>query len=104
VEEVAAGVAIDLGRCQEFHDQLVWMRANNRSALRRLRLVGTDVPGSGGSPLPALEEVADYLRWADPDALPLGHAAYCVELPVAGTGRLPVGLALLDLGVLAPWS
>jgi erythromycin esterase len=76
VEEVAAaGVAIDLGRCQEFHDQLVWMRANNRSGLRRLRLVGTDVPGSGGSPLPALEEVADYLRWADPDALPLAEQA-----------------------------
>jgi erythromycin esterase len=76
VEEVAAaGVAIDLGRCREFHDQLAWMRAHNRTAAQRLRLVGTDVPGSGGSPLPALEAVAAYLREADPDALPLAEQA-----------------------------
>jgi erythromycin esterase len=71
----AAGVAIDLGRCREFHDQLAWMRAHNRTATRRLRLVGTDVPGSGGSPLPALEQLAAYLRGADPDALPLAEQA-----------------------------
>jgi erythromycin esterase len=71
----AAGLAIDLGRCREFHDQLAWMRAHNRTATRRLRLVGTDVPGSGGSPLPALEAVAGYLRGADPDALPLAERA-----------------------------
>jgi erythromycin esterase len=76
VEELAAaGVAIDLGRCREFHDQLAWMRAHNRTARRRLRLVGTDVPGSGGSPLPAVEAVAGYLREADPDALPLAEQA-----------------------------
>jgi erythromycin esterase len=76
VEAVAAaGVAIDLGRCREFHDQLAWMRAHNHTAAQRLRLVGTDVPGSGGSPLPALEEVAGYLRGADPDALPLAEQA-----------------------------
>jgi erythromycin esterase len=75
-EEVAAtGVAIDLGRCREFYDQLAWMRAHNHTAPRRLRLVGTDVPGSGGSPLPALEAVAGYLRGADPDALPLAEQA-----------------------------
>jgi erythromycin esterase len=82
VEEVAAaGVAIDLGRCREFHDQLAWMRAHNRTTPRRLRLVGTDVPGSGGSPLPALEAVAGYLREADPDALLL------VEQAIALVGR-----------------
>jgi hypothetical protein len=76
VEEVAAaGVAIDLGRCREFHDQLAWMRAHKHTATKRLRLVGTDVPGSGGSPLPALEAVAAYLRSADPDALPLAEQA-----------------------------
>jgi erythromycin esterase len=76
VEAVAAvGVAIDLGRCREFHDQLAWMRAHNRTAAQRLRLVGTDVPGSGGSPLPALEQVAAYLRGADPDALALAEHA-----------------------------
>jgi erythromycin esterase len=76
VQEVAAaGLAIDLGRCREFHDQLAWMRTHNRIGARRLRLVGTDVPGSGGSPLPALEAVAAYLRGADPDALPLAEQA-----------------------------
>ena len=76
VQEVAAaGIAIDLGRCQEFHDQLAWMRAHNRTAARPVRLVGTDVPGSGGSPLPALEQVAGYLRGADPDALALVERA-----------------------------
>lgn len=76
MEEVAAaGVAIDLGRCREFHDQLAWMRAHKHTATKRLRLVGTDVPGSGGSPLPALEAVAAYLRSADPDALPLAEQA-----------------------------
>jgi hypothetical protein len=76
VEEVAAaGLAIELGRCREFHDQLAWMRAHKHTATRRLRLVGTDVPGSGGSPLPALEAVAAYLREADRDALPLAERA-----------------------------
>jgi erythromycin esterase len=76
VEEVAAaGLAIDLGRCREFHDQLAWMRAHNRTTTRPLRLVGTDVPGSGGSPLPALEQVAGYLRGTDPDALALAERA-----------------------------
>ena len=76
VAQVAAdGVAIDLGRCREFYDQLAWMRAHNRTATQRLRLVGTDVPGSGGSPLPALEAVAAYLRAADPDALALAEQA-----------------------------
>jgi erythromycin esterase len=76
VEEVAAaGLAIDLGCCREFHDQLAWMRAHNRTATPPLRLVGSDVPGSGGSPLPALQEVAAYLRGADPDALPLADQA-----------------------------
>ena len=76
VEEVAAaGVALDLGRCREFHDHLSWMRAHNHTAPRGLRLVGTDVPGSGGSPLPALEQVAGYLRRFDPDVFPLAERA-----------------------------
>lgn len=76
VEAVAAaGVALDLGRCREFHDHLAWMRAHNHTTAQPLRLVGTDVPGSGGSPLPALEQVAGYLRRFDPDALPLAEQA-----------------------------
>jgi len=70
-EVAAAGVAIELGRCREMHELLTWMRARNRSATTPLRFAGTDVPGSGGSPLPALEQVAAYLQQYDPDALPL---------------------------------
>ena len=70
-EVAAAGVAIDIGRCSEMHDHLTWMRAHNHTAAVPLRFTGTDVPGCGGAPLPALAAVADYLRWADPDALPL---------------------------------
>ena len=72
VEEVtAAGVAFNQGSTQEMHDHLEWMRAHNRTAAPPLRFAGTGVPASGGSPLPALGEVAAYLRRADPDALPL---------------------------------
>jgi erythromycin esterase len=70
-EVAAAGVAIELGRWREMHELLIWMRAHNRSATTPLRFAGTDVPGSGGSPLPALEAVAAYLQQYDPDALPL---------------------------------
>jgi erythromycin esterase len=99
VEEVAAaGVAIDLGRCREFYDQLAWMRHRNRTAPRRLRLVGTDVPGSGGSPLPALDEVARYLRRADPDALPLAEQAIALvrRYHDPATFRTLGGYATLD--------
>jgi len=72
VEEVAAaGVAFNQGRSREMYDQLAWMRSHNRTASPPLRFAGTGVPASGGSPLPALEEVAAYLRWADPDAMAL---------------------------------
>jgi erythromycin esterase len=66
-----AGVAFSQGRSQEMHDLLEWMRARNRTAAPALRFAGTGVPASGGSPLPALEKVATYLRRADPNALPL---------------------------------
>jgi erythromycin esterase len=70
-EVAAAGMAIDLGRCSEMHDLLTWMRAYNHTVAHPLRFAGTDLPGSGGSPLPALEMVGAYLRYYDPDALPL---------------------------------
>ena len=70
-EVAAAGVAFNQGCSQEMHDHLAWMRAHNSTAAPALRFAGTGVPASGGSPLPALEEVGAYLRRADPDALPL---------------------------------
>jgi erythromycin esterase len=77
VEEVAAvGVAFNQGRSREMHDLLEWVRVRNRTAAPPLRFAGASLPASGGSPLPALDAVADYLRREDPDALPLlEHAA-----------------------------
>lgn len=72
VADVAAtGMAIDLGLSHDLQDQLTWMRDHNLTGGPPVRLVGIDVPGSGGSALPALDEVAVHLRTADPDALPL---------------------------------
>jgi erythromycin esterase len=70
-EVAAAGIAIELGRRKEMHAQLEWMRAHNRAAAWPVQFAGTDVPGSGGSPLPAFDALAIYLRDADPAALPL---------------------------------
>lgn len=69
VKEVAAAGASagGLGECQEMYDLLTWMREHNQTSAPRLRFAGTIV----ASRLPALEKVAAYLRWADPDALPL---------------------------------
>lgn len=72
VEQVAAdGIALSLGQCREMHEALTWMRERNRTAAGPpLRCVGTDLPGAAASPLPALEEVAGYLRRAAPEVLP----------------------------------
>lgn len=71
VEEVAGGSGMALTRCQEMYDTLAWMRTYNRTAARPLRFAGTIAGSGGGSPLPELHEVGNYLRWADPDAMPL---------------------------------
>jgi erythromycin esterase len=69
VQDVAAAGAGagSLGRCAEMYDLLAWMRDHNRGATTPLRFAGTII----SSRLPALAAVADYLREADPDAMPL---------------------------------
>ena len=62
----ATAMPIRLGRVPELHDTLRWMRANGG-----LRFVGTDVPGSGGSIVPALERVRSAFEGVDAEALPL---------------------------------
>ncbi|WP_166427379.1 erythromycin esterase family protein [Nonomuraea mesophila] len=72
VEQVAAdGIALSLGQCRELHEALAWMRGRNHTTATPVRCVGTDLPGAAASPLPALEELAGYLRWAAPEALPV---------------------------------
>ncbi|BCJ33950.1 hypothetical protein Athai_14530 [Actinocatenispora thailandica] len=63
-----------LDRCDEFDAHMSWLRRYNADApARRGRFAGA-VPGSGGGmPLPELTAIAEYLRAADPDALPLAE-------------------------------
>lgn len=77
VERVASdGIAMSLGDAPELHETLRWLRARNANGasgvrqVRRVRCVGADLPGSIGSPLPALEHVAPYLRAHDPASGP----------------------------------
>lgn len=61
-------VAFDMGRPAEFVDLLRWLRGHNERASHRVALAGLDVPGSGGSPQPALEAVRTYLASTDSEA------------------------------------
>ncbi|MFF4603644.1 erythromycin esterase family protein [Streptomyces sp. NPDC001339] len=46
------------------------LRRHNRTASPPVRFAGIDIPAAGGSLLPALAPVADYLRQVDPETLP----------------------------------
>ncbi|MFH8348794.1 erythromycin esterase family protein [Streptomyces sp. NPDC018045] len=50
---------------------LHWLRRHNRTATLPVRFAGVDIPEAGGSLLPALAPVAEYLREVDPDGVPL---------------------------------
>lgn len=77
VERVASdGIAVSLGDAPELHETLRWLRTRNASGAPPLRCVGTDLPGSIGSPLPALKRVAPYLRAVDPAAGPALDRAF----------------------------
>lgn len=66
------GIAMSLGDVPELHETLSWMRSYNQArGSSAVRCVGMDLPGSIGSPLPALEQIAEYVRTCDPDAIPL---------------------------------
>jgi erythromycin esterase len=71
VEETATVVPFDQGQSRELYAHLSWMRERNRSGATPVRFAGVTLPGSGGSPLPALQAVGTYLLDHDPDALPL---------------------------------
>lgn len=47
-------------------EPLRWMRRHNASAAEPVRFAGIDIPAAGGSLLPALAPVAEYLRQVDP--------------------------------------
>ncbi|ONK13799.1 erythromycin esterase family protein [Streptomyces sp. MP131-18] len=65
-------------------EPLRWMRRHNRTASPPVRFAGIDIPAAGGSLLPALTPVADYLRQVDPEILPAARTAMRIAESFAG--------------------
>ncbi|MGV9383973.1 erythromycin esterase family protein [Nonomuraea sp. NPDC003707] len=65
-------------------EPLRWMRRHNATAGVPVRFAGIDIPAAGGSLLPALAPVADYLREIDPETLPAVQAAMRMAESFAG--------------------
>jgi erythromycin esterase len=63
---------------------LRWLRRHNRTAAEPVRFAGIDIPMAGGSLIPALTPVADYLRRIDPETLPMIDTAMRIAESFAG--------------------
>ena len=63
---------------------LRWIRRHNRTAPQPVRFAGIDIPAAGGSLLPALAPIADYLRQIDPETLPAVQTAMRIAESFAG--------------------
>ncbi|WP_151773868.1 erythromycin esterase family protein [Streptomyces abyssomicinicus] len=61
-----------------------FVRRHNRTATTPVRFAGIDIPAAGGSLIPALTPVADYLRLTDPETLPMALAAITIAASFAG--------------------
>ncbi|WP_327277160.1 erythromycin esterase family protein [Streptomyces sp. NBC_01224] len=65
-------------------EPLRWIRGHSRTASPPVRFAGIDIPAAGGSLLPALTPVADYLRQIDPETLPAVRTATRIAESFAG--------------------
>ncbi|MFE4495498.1 erythromycin esterase family protein [Streptomyces niveus] len=65
-------------------EPLRWVRRHNRTASPPVRFAGIDIPAAGGSVLPALAPVADYLRRVDPESVPAVETATRIAASFAG--------------------
>ncbi|MFI8875653.1 erythromycin esterase family protein [Streptomyces sp. NPDC055243] len=65
-------------------EPLRFLRRHNRTATPPVSFAGIDIPAAGGSLLPALTPVADYLRQIDPETLPTVQAAMRIAESFAG--------------------
>lgn len=61
-----------------------YLRGHNRTAARQVRFAGIDIPAAGGSLLPALAPLADYLGRVDPETLPAIRHATTIAASFAG--------------------
>ncbi|WP_371536605.1 erythromycin esterase family protein [Streptomyces sp. NBC_00466] len=65
-------------------EPLQWVRRHNRTASPPVRFAGIDIPAAGGSLLPALTPVVDYLRRVDPETVPAAETAIRIAATFAG--------------------
>lgn len=65
-------------------EPLRWIRRHNRTASPPVCFTGIDIPAAGGSLLPALTPVTDYLRLVDPETLPAIETATRIAESFAG--------------------
>ncbi|MGI5203947.1 erythromycin esterase family protein [Spirillospora sp. CA-108201] len=65
-------------------EPLRWMRRRNATRETPVRFAGIDIPAAGGSLLPALAPVADYLRQVDPEIVPAVQEAVRIAGTFAG--------------------
>ncbi|GGP87183.1 erythromycin esterase family protein [Saccharothrix coeruleofusca] len=65
-------------------EPLRWVRQHNRATPAPVRFAGVDIPAAGGSLLPALAPVADYLRRVDPETVPAIQVATRIAELFAG--------------------
>ncbi|WP_410574862.1 erythromycin esterase family protein [Amycolatopsis sp. cmx-4-61] len=71
------GCTFGLGNSPEVHAMLTWLRG------RGVRFFGLDVPGSAGSPVPALQAVREFLARVDPAQVSLVDNAVAACEPYA---------------------
>ena len=98
VEDLARdGFTFRAGDAPEMQALVTGLR-EHREAGGRVRFAGLDVPGSGGSPEPALRLVRAHLAAHAPDAVPLVDAALEATRPyaAANNGAAPARYAALD--------
>ncbi|WP_067826361.1 erythromycin esterase family protein [Actinomadura kijaniata] len=99
-----AGTETDLTRISENADTwgigelLRFVRGHNASSGRPVRFAGIDIPQAGGSLLPALVPVAEYLQDVDPDAVPLAESAIGIAARLAGGSGASAVPARAELG------
>ncbi len=77
---------------------LRFIRRHNAGSGHPVRFAGIDIPEAGGSLLPALLPVADYLRAVDPDLLPLAESAVGMAEGFAGSSGASAAPAWAKLG------
>ncbi|MER7722433.1 erythromycin esterase family protein [Streptomyces sp. NPDC096323] len=65
-------------------DPVRFIRRHNHTAATPVRFAGIDIPAAGGSLLPALTPVADYLSRTDPETLPALRSAITIAASFAG--------------------